>query len=324
MSNKNMNILVTGSAGFIGFHTSLFLLNKNMKVCGIDNLNNYYDTQLKKDRLNILKKFENFSFVKCDLTDMDTIDRLMEENHITHIINLAAQAGVRYSLENPHAYVNSNLVGFVNILELARKYKVKKLIYASSSSVYGDNTASPSSENHVTDTQISLYGATKKSNELMAYSYFKLFKLESVGLRFFSVYGPWGRPDMALFLFTDAILKNKKINVFNFGKMQRDFTYIDDIVSGIYHSLSLEKEIGIYNLGNNKTVELMYLIETIEKNIGKKAEINFLPMQKGDIQKSCADIEKAKSDLLYSPNTSIEHGVENFINWYKQYYRIKI
>ena len=324
MSNKNMNILVTGSAGFIGFHTSLFLLNKNMKVCGIDNLNNYYDTQLKKDRLDILKKFENFSFVKCDLTDMDTIDILMKENHITHIINLAAQAGVRYSLENPHAYVNSNLAGFVNILELARKYKVKKLVYASSSSVYGDNTDSPSCENHVTDSQISLYGATKKSNELMAYSYFKLFKLESIGLRFFSVYGPWGRPDMALFLFTDAILKNKKIDVFNFGKMQRDFTYIDDIVSGIYHSLSLEKEIDIYNLGNNKTVELMYLIETIEKNIGKKAEINFLPMQKGDIQKSCADIEKAKSDLLYSPSTSIEDGVENFINWYKQYYRIKI
>jgi len=319
-----MNILVTGSAGFIGFHTSLFLLNKKIKVCGIDNLNNYYDTQLKKDRLNILKKFENFSFIKCDLTDIDTIDRLMEENHITHIINLAAQAGVRYSLKNPHAYVNSNLVGFVNILELARKYKVKKLVYASSSSVYGDNTASPSLESHITDTQISLYGATKKSNELMAYSYFKLFKLESVGLRFFSVYGPWGRPDMALFLFTEAIVKNEKINVFNFGKMQRDFTYIDDIVSGIYHSLSLKKETGIYNLGNNKTVELMYLIETIENNIGKKAEINFLPMQKGDIQKSCADIEKAKSDLFYSPSTSIEDGVENFINWYKQYYRIKI
>ena len=319
-----MRVLVTGSAGFIGFHTSLFLLKKGIEVYGLDNINDYYDRSLKKARLSILEKMDNFSFYKNDLEEIDKIDKIVGENNITHIINLAAQAGVRYSLKNPHAYVKSNLAGFVNILEVSRKHKIKKLVFASSSSIYGDNTKYPSSEGDKTDSPISLYGATKKSNELMAYSYFKLYRLESIGLRFFSVYGPWGRPDMAMFLFTKAILNNEKIDVYNFGKMKRDFTYIDDIVSGIYNSLDVKKEFDIYNLGNNETVQLMDLINLIEDNLGKKADINLMPMQKGDIESSCADIEKGKLDLNYNPKTSIEMGVENFINWYKTYYRIKL
>jgi len=319
-----MRVLVTGSAGFIGFHTSLFLLKKGIEVYGLDNINDYYDRSLKKARLSILEKMDNFSFYKNDLEEIDKIDKIVGENNITHIINLAAQAGVRYSLKNPHAYVKSNLAGFVNILEVSRKHKIKKLVFASSSSIYGDNTKYPSSEGDKTDSPISLYGATKKSNELMAYSYFKLYRLESIGLRFFSVYGPWGRPDMAMFLFTKAILNNEKIDVYNFGKMKRDFTYIDDIVSGIYNSLDVKKEFDIYNLGNNETVQLMDLINLIEDNLGKKADINLMPMQKGDIESSCADIEKGKLDLNYNPKTSIEMGVENFINWYKTYYRIEI
>ncbi len=319
-----MNILLTGAAGFIGFHTSLFLLKKNMTVFGIDNLNDYYDVELKKARLEILNKYENFHFLKANLEDKDRIEKIFLNNEITHVINLAAQAGVRYSLKNPQAYISSNIEGFVNILELSHKYKIEKLVYASSSSVYGDSKKIPSSENDKTDSQISLYGATKKSNELMAHAYFKLYGLESVGLRFFSVYGPWGRPDMALFLFTDAISNDKPINVFNNGKMQRDFTFIDDIVLGIHNSLSLIKPFGIYNLGNNKTVELLHLINLVEENLGKRAEMKMLPMQKGDIQKSFADIDKAIDDLNYKPLVSIEQGVREFINWYKKFYEVKI
>jgi len=319
-----MKILLTGAAGFIGFHTSLFLLKKNIHVFGVDNMNDYYDVELKKRRLEILNSYENFNFLKANLEDVDKIELVFKNNEITHVINLAAQAGVRYSLTNPQAYISSNIEGFVNILELSHKYKIKKLVYASSSSVYGDSKKMPSSENDKTDSQISLYGATKKSNELMAHAYFKLYGLESVGLRFFSVYGPWGRPDMALFLFTDAIVKDRPINVFNKGEMQRDFTYIDDIVLGIHNSLSLIKPFDIYNLGNNETVELLHLINLIEKNLGKTAEMKLLPMQKGDIQKSFADIDKALKDLNYKPSVSIEKGVKEFINWYKEFYEVKL
>jgi len=319
-----MKILLTGAAGFIGFHTSLFLLKKNIHVFGVDNINDYYDVELKKRRLEILNRYENFHFLKANLEDLDKIELVFKNNEITHVINLAAQAGVRYSLTNPQAYISSNIEGFVNILELSHKYKIKKLVYASSSSVYGDSKKMPSSENDKTDSQISLYGATKKSNELMAHAYFKLYGLESVGLRFFSVYGPWGRPDMALFLFTDAIVKDRPINVFNKGEMQRDFTYIDDIVLGIHNSLSLIKPFDIYNLGNNETVELLHLINLIEKNLGKTAEMKLLPMQKGDIQKSFADIDKALKDLNYKPSVSIEKGVKEFINWYKEFYEVKL
>ena len=319
-----MKILLTGTAGFIGFHTSLFLLKKNIHVFGVDNINDYYDVELKKRRLEILNSYENFHFLKANLEDVDKIELVFKNNEITHVINLAAQAGVRYSLTNPQAYISSNIEGFVNILELSHKYKIKKLVYASSSSVYGDSKKMPSSENDKTDSQISLYGATKKSNELMAHAYFKLYGLESVGLRFFSVYGPWGRPDMALFLFTDAIVKDRPINVFNKGQMQRDFTYIDDIVLGIHNSLSLIKPFDIYNLGNNETVELLHLINLIEKNLGKTAEMKLLPMQKGDIQKSFADIDKASNDLNYKPSVSIERGVKEFIDWYKKFYEVKL
>ncbi len=274
--------------------------------------------------MEILNRYENFHFLKANLEDLDKIELVFKNNEITHVINLAAQAGVRYSLTNPQAYISSNIEGFVNILELSHKYKIKKLVYASSSSVYGDSKKMPSSENDKTDSQISLYGATKKSNELMAHAYFKLYGLESVGLRFFSVYGPWGRPDMALFLFTDAIVKDRPINVFNKGEMQRDFTYIDDIVLGIHNSLSLIKPFDIYNLGNNETVELLHLINLIEKNLGKTAEMKLLPMQKGDIQKSFADIDKALKDLNYKPSVSIEKGVKEFINWYKEFYEVKL
>ena len=287
-------------------------------------MNDYYDVELKKRRLEILNSYENFNFLKANLEDVDKIELVFKNNEITHVINLAAQAGVRYSLTNPQAYISSNIEGFVNILELSHKYKIKKLVYASSSSVYGDSKKMPSSENDKTDSQISLYGATKKSNELMAHAYFKLYGLESVGLRFFSVYGPWGRPDMALFLFTDAIVKDRPINVFNKGEMQRDFTYIDDIVLGIHNSLSLIKPFDIYNLGNNETVELLHLINLIEKNLGKTAEMKLLPMQKGDIQKSFADIDKALKDLNYKPSVSIEKGVKEFINWYKEFYEVKL
>lgn len=319
-----MKIFLTGAAGFIGFHTSLFLLKKGIQVFAIDNINDYYDINLKEQRLKILKNYDNFHFLKADLEDKDKIEKFFKKNIITHVIHLAAQAGVRYSLTNPQAYISSNVEGFVNILELSKKYKIYKLIYASSSSVYGDNKKIPSSEIDKTDSQISLYGATKKSNELMAHAYYKLYGLESVGLRFFSVYGPWGRPDMALFLFTDAIVNDRPINVFNGGKMQRDFTYIDDIVSGIYNSLHLINPLEIYNLGNNKTVELLHLISLIEKNLSKNAEMKMLPMQKGDIQKSFADIDKASKDLNYKPAVSIDQGVKAFIEWYKEYYKVKL
>lgn len=318
-----MKVLVTGCAGFIGFHLSKNLLDRGISVVGVDSLNDYYDVNLKKDRLKVLEAYQSFKIYKLDIAHKEFSKKISSEN-FTSVIHLAAQAGVRYSLTNPQAYISSNVEGFVNILELSKKYKIYKLIYASSSSVYGDNKKIPSSEIDKTDSQISLYGATKKSNELMAHAYYKLYGLESVGLRFFSVYGPWGRPDMALFLFTDAIVNDRPINVFNGGKMQRDFTYIDDIVSGIYNSLHLINPLEIYNLGNNKTVELLHLISLIEKNLSKNAEMKMLPMQKGDIQKSFADIDKASKDLNYKPAVSIDQGVKAFIEWYKEYYKVKL
>lgn len=318
----NKTILVTGSAGFIGFHTSKKLLEMGNTVIGIDNLNNYYDPKLKEARNAILKKFDNYKFYKGNLEDLDFIKKIFKENKIDKVCNLAAQAGVRYSLENPHAYVNSNLVGFVNVLETAYRNNVKDFIYASSSSVYGKNKKMPLSIHDNVDHPISIYAASKKANELLAHAYHHLYGMNCTGLRFFTVYGPYGRPDMALFLFIKAILQNEPIKVFNHGKMKRDFTYVDDIVSGIVASLDKSYPYEIFNLGNHKSVELNYFIELIEKELGQKAKKDFLPMQAGDVAETFADIESSKEKLNFEPTTSIEQGIKNCIAWYKEYYKI--
>ncbi len=317
-------ILVTGAAGFIGFHLCKYLLQKNHPVVGIDNLNDYYDVSLKKARLKELEIFDKFHFHLIDLTHEEKINHLFEQEKFDIVVNLAAQAGVRYSLENPHAYINSNLVGFLNILEGCRHNPVKHLVFASSSSVYGMNSKIPFSTNDPVDYPISLYAATKRSNELMAYTYSHLYNIPCTGLRFFTVYGPWGRPDMALFLFTKAILKGEKIPVFNYGKMQRDFTYIDDIVLGI-EKVMQKTPSGIpphklYNIGNNQPVELLYLIEVLEKSLGKLAVKELLPMQQGDVLTTYADVDELIHDVQFSPNTPIEAGVQNFVHWYYDYY----
>jgi UDP-glucuronate 4-epimerase len=319
-------ILVTGAAGFIGFHLSLSLLKQNHQVIGIDNLNDYYEVSLKKARLEELQPFDNFHFHCMDLHDRTAINNLFAEEKFDLVVNLAAQAGVRYSLENPHVYADSNVVGFLNILEGCRHYPVKHLVYASSSSVYGMNTKIPFSTEDPVDRPVSLYAATKRANELMAYTYSHLYNIPSTGLRFFTVYGPWGRPDMALFLFTKAILAEKSIPVFNYGKMQRDFTYIDDIVLGI------EKVIDkipsgvpphkLYNIGNNQPVELLHLIEVLEKTLGKTAVKEFLPMQPGDVLSTYADVDDLIADVGFSPKTPIETGVAKFVNWYRDYYQL--
>ena len=313
-------VLVTGAAGFIGFHLSKKLLESGIEVLGLDSLNEYYDIKLKKSRLEILKSFDNFTFFKQDLCDKEKLKTLFSQELPSYVCNLAAQAGVRYSLENPYAYQESNLEGFLNILESCRHFKVENLVYASSSSVYGKNKVYPFSEKQAVDHPISLYAATKKANELMAHTYSHLFSLPTTGLRFFTVYGPYGRPDMALFLFTKAILEGKTIDVYNFGKMQRDFTYVDDIVDGIIRSLKNKHEYEVFNLGNNKTVELNYFISCIEKELGIEAKKNLLPIQPGDVEKTCADIDHAKELLGYTPKTSIEEGISNFVKWYKEYY----
>lgn len=318
-----MNIILTGAAGFIGFHTTLALLKKKINVYGIDDLNPYYDVRLKKDRLAILKKYENFHFLKKKIEDK-RIHSFFKKKDIDVIINLAAQAGVRHSLKNPYVYVESNVLGQVNMLELAKNVEAKKFIYASSSSVYGGNKKMPFSVSQRVDNPISLYAATKKSSELVAECYSHLFNIKCIGLRFFTVYGPWGRPDMATFIFTKNILEGKTIQIFNYGKMERDFTYIDDIVQGILGAL--KKNISnhkVYNLGNSNPEVLLEFVELIEKTLNKKAQKKLLPIQPGDVSKTFADITESKKDLKFSPKTKISEGIPKFISWYKNYYRVR-
>ena len=318
-----MNIILTGAAGFIGFHTTLALLKKKINVYGIDDLNPYYDVRLKKDRLAILKKYENFHFLKKKIEDK-RIHSFFKKKNIDVIINLAAQAGVRHSLKNPYVYVESNVLGQVNMLELAKNVEAKKFIYASSSSVYGGNKKMPFSVSQRVDNPISLYAATKKSSELVAECYSHLFNIKCIGLRFFTVYGPWGRPDMATFIFTKNILEGKTIQIFNYGKMERDFTYIDDIVQGILGAL--KKNISnhkVYNLGNSNPEVLLEFVELIEKTLNKKAQKKLLPIQPGDVSKTFADITESKKDLKFSPKTKISEGIPKFISWYKDYYRVR-
>lgn len=323
----NNEYLITGSAGFVGFHLSKALLNNGEKVIGIDNLNNYYDSTLKRDRLKILSEFDNFNFFKMNLENFDSLRQVFSNHKPNIIINLAAQAGVRYSIENPRAYIDSNIVGFFNILECCRIFSVDHLIYASSSSVYGANKKIPFSVDDNVDNPVSLYAATKKSNELMAYTYSHLFGIPSTGLRFFTVYGPYGRPDMAYYKFAKKIYSDQPIDVYNNGNMKRDFTYIDDIVDGIMNIISKVPspdktgvKYKVYNIGNSKPEDLMKFIHTIEKEIGKTAKINFLPMQMGDVPITYADISDMEKDFNFKPNTTIKEGIHKFINWYKDYY----
>ena len=318
-----MNFLISGSAGFIGFHLSEFLLKKKHNVYGVDDLNSYYDVKLKKSRLDILKKYKNFVFFKRKIEDIKIV-KFFKKKKIDIIINLAAQAGVRHSLENPYVYINSNILGQVNMLELAKELKIKKYIYASSSSVYGGNKSLPFSVKDRVDNPISLYAASKKSTELIAEYYSHLYKINSIGLRFFTVYGPWGRPDMATFIFTKNITNGKPINIFNYGKMKRDFTYVDDIISGIYGAINfkMKKLHKIYNLGNSKSESLLEFIKIIEKNLNKKAKKNFLPLQPGDVPATFADISESTRDLKFLPKIEIKHGIPRFIEWFKKYYKL--
>ena len=334
-----MKVLVTGVAGFIGSQTARALLARGDHVIGIDNLNDYYDVNLKLARLDLLKGRNNFHFIKADLGERGEIEAAFAEHRPERVINLAAQAGVRYALQNPRSYVDSNLVGFLNILEGCRYHGVEHLVYASSSSVYGANTQMPYSVHDNVDHPLSLYAASKKANELMAHSYSHLFHLPVTGLRFFTVYGPWGRPDMSLFLFTRKILAGEPIDVFNFGHHARDFTFIDDIVEGVIRTLDkvaapnpdwngMQPDPGtstapyrLYNIGNNNPVELMYFIECIEKALGKTARKNMLPMQPGDVPKTFADVDALVADIGFQPKTPIEVGVQRFVDWYRDFYR---
>ena len=332
------NTLITGCAGFIGFHLSRRLLDHHCPVVGLDNLNSYYDVSLKRARLGHLQGRSGFRFVELDLADRPGVDRLFEEGAFAVVVNLAAQAGVRYSLTCPEAYIDSNLVGFGNVLEACRRQGVKHLVYASSSSVYGGNTEMPFSTRDRVDHPLSLYAATKRANELMAHVYSHLFGLPTTGLRFFTVYGPWGRPDMALFLFTRAILEDRAIDVFNYGKMQRDFTYIDDIVEGVVRTMNQTPQSNpdaenrlpdrgrapfrVYNIGNNNPVELMTFVQVLEQKLGKKARLNLLPLQPGDVPATYADVDDLAGDTGFRPSTSIEEGIERFVSWYREYYRV--
>ena len=333
-----MKILVTGAAGFIGFHVSQWLCNRGDEVVGIDNLNDYYEVSLKEARLSQLKPLSNFRFIKLDIADRDGLTKLFSEEKFDRVVHLAAQAGVRYSIENPHAYADSNLVGFLNVLEGCRHNQIEHLVYASSSSVYGANETIPFSENNNVDHPVSLYAASKKANEAMAHSYSQLYNLPTTGLRFFTVYGPWGRPDMSPILFAKAITEDKPLKVFNYGKHRRDFTYIDDIVQGVVRTLDnvaqpnpewsgLDPDPAtskapwrIYNIGNSQPVELLYYIECIEKSLGKTTEKELLPLQQGDVEHTYADVTALMRDTGYQPNTPIEEGVEKFIAWFKSYY----
>jgi UDP-glucuronate 4-epimerase len=333
-----MSILVTGAAGFIGFHLAKELLARGYQVIGIDNLNDYYDRQLKLDRLTILEKETNFQFYPVDIANQTAFHSIFENHSVQIVLNLAAQAGVRYSMKNPDSYVSSNLVGFKNVLEACRNYKVKHLIYASSSSVYGANTKIPFSTKDSVDHPVSLYAATKKANELMAHSYSHLFDIPTTGLRFFTVYGPWGRPDMAYYTFTKDIIEGKPVKVFNHGEMSRDFTFIDDIVEGVLHLLhsppkrnthydrehpdpsSSDVPYKIYNIGNHQPVKLLDFIQILEEIIGKKAQLELLPMQPGDVKETYADMTDLQKDFGFSPRTSLKDGLSHFVNWYKQYH----
>ena len=321
----NKVILITGAAGFIGFHLSKKLLEKGVKVVGYDNVNEYYDVRLKHARLEILNKYDNFIFIKGDLADKVSVNNLFETYKPEIVVNLAAQAGVRYSIENPQAYMDSNIIGLFNILEACRHYTVEHLVYASSSSVYGANKTIPFSTDDKVDNPVSLYAATKKSNELMAYCYSKLYSIPSTGLRFFTVYGPYGRPDMAYFSFTDRIMSGKSIKIFNNGDMYRDFTYIDDIVEGIERLLCnppKEDENNVqhkvYNIGNNKPEKLMDFIQTLENCLGVTAEKEYYPMQPGDVYQTYADVTDLMEDFDFKPDTPIEEGLSKFVKWYKE------
>lgn len=335
-----MKILVTGAAGFIGSTASLKLLARGDEVVGLDNLNDYYDVNLKKDRLKRLLDKPGFRFVQMDIADRPGMEALFVAEKFDRVIHLAAQAGVRYSLKNPHAYIDSNIVGFTNILEGCRHSKVQHLVYASSSSVYGGNTKMPFSEHDSVDHPVSLYAATKKANELMAHTYSHLYGLPTTGLRFFTVYGPWGRPDMALFLFTKAILEGRAIDVFNYGKMQRDFTYVDDIVEGVIRVLDRTAEVNptydavaadpatsnapyrVFNIGNNNPVPLLDFIGCIESALGMKAEKNLLPLQDGDVPATYANTDALRDWVGFVPGTSVETGIANFVTWYREYYKV--
>lgn len=336
--SKNLKVLITGAAGFIGFHLADKLLSEKHEVVGIDNLNPYYDVNLKNGRLERLKPYSNFKFFKVDLTDQHALEQLFKKENFEVVINLAAQPGVRYSLENPHAYIQSNIVGFTNLLECCRYHHIQHLVFASSSSVYGMNSAIPFSTHQNVDHPISLYAATKKSNELLAHTYSHLFKLPTTGLRFFTVYGPWGRPDMAYMLFANAIYENRPIQIFNHGKMKRDFTYVGDIVAGISKIMHTPPQPNpgwdsnlpdpamssapykLYNIGNNQPVELITFIETLEKLLGKEAKKEWLPIQPGDVEITYADISGLKEDFDYQPTTPIEQGLHSFVLWYKEFY----
>ena len=336
-----MKILITGSAGFIGFHLSKQLIDLNHNVVGLDNINDYYDINLKQERLKQLgikksdsnkklnlcssEKFKNFKFIRMDLENKIELKKLFANQKFDVVCNLAAQAGVRYSIENPEAYIQSNIVGFLNILECSRHNNIKHLVYASSSSVYGSNKKFPFSVSDNVDNPISLYAATKKSNELMAHTYSHLYNLPTTGLRFFTVYGPWGRPDMALFLFTKGILNEEPINIYNHGNMLRDFTYIDDIVEGLVRIITNKNAISykIYNIGNNNTVKLLDFINEIERILNKKAIKKFMPIQPGDVKKTLADVNDLISDYKYKPSVKYQDGIKKFIEWYLTYYKIK-
>lgn len=315
----NKRILITGAAGFIGFHLANYLAARGDQVYGYDNFNAYYPSKLKRDREKILNG-KGIEIIDADICNASAINACIEANEITHLVHLAAQAGVRYSIDHPQEYVKTNLEGFVNILESCRRFPSIKLTYASSSSVYGLNQKIPFSIKDRTDTQANLYGVTKKANELMATSYHHLFGIKSTGLRFFTVYGPWGRPDMACFLFTKAIFEGHPIELFNHGNMERDFTYIDDIVEGTVAAIDLESDLEIFNLGNHKAVKLLKFVEIIEKAIGKKAKTVLKPMQLGDIPATFADIEHSQNQLHFHPKVSLEEGIHRFVEWYKQYY----
>ncbi|MBU0732194.1 NAD-dependent epimerase [Patescibacteria group bacterium] len=317
-----MNVLVTGGAGFIGFYISKVLLERGDNVAGLDNFNDYYDPSLKEDRIKLLEKNTNYKIYRTDFSNYDELEEIFKNERIDKICHLGAQAGVRYSLENPHAYEKSNLAGTLNIFEAARHFEVKDVVYASSSSVYGMNKKIPFSETDNVDNPISLYAATKKANELMAYTYHHLYGINMTGLRFFTVYGPMGRPDMAYFSFTKDILSGKTIKVFNNGDLRRDFTYIDDIVAGVIKCIDNPFPYEIINLGNNKPVALLDFIQTIEKELGQEAKKEMLPMQPGDVLETYANIDKAKKLLGYDPKTDIQSGINKFISWYKEYYKI--
>jgi len=320
--DNNPTILVTGAAGFIGFHLSRKLLETGNRVVGVDNLNEYYDVSLKKARLDLLRPYEDFVFYREDIQNLSGLKEIFHKHSIGRICNLAAQAGVRHSLKDPFSYQKSNLEGFLNLLEMGREYRVRNFVYASSSSVYGNNPKIPFSVDDRVDTPASLYGATKKANELMAYAYSHLFDIPCTGLRYFTVYGPWGRPDMALFLFTEAILNNRPINVYNYGRMKRDFTYIDDVVDGTIAALERPHAYEIFNLGNSNAIELLDFIRIIEEELGQEAQKNMMPLQPGDVLETSADIQKSKEMLRFSPKTPLREGIRKFLAWYREYYKL--